>query len=319
MKKLAISMVTAITAMSAMLTSITASAATAIENEDSLQVVTYNYMTKTEQIDTLNRASHMTAMEADLNTENLEDISITEAYNPGLTDARSATSTFSIIGDDDQDEVDPNVFPYSAVLCLRLGQDTNGDGVTDSWGLGTGFLEGYDVMATAGHCFWGGSTNGWVEECRIYTRQDSSTFGTEYYYPLSWTCATEYINNRDWNYDWCAVTLQDNLGSANGWFGKGCSSGSIADTDVTISGYPAETASKIGHQYTHSGTVSSSTEYRANYSIDTEGGNSGSPVYDENGIVWAIHTHGGNSGARITSWLYDILQNKYLEGVEKWG
>lgn len=107
--------------------------------------------------------------------------------------------------------------------------------------------------------------------------------------------------------------------SANGWFGKGCSSGSIADTDVTISGYPAETASKIGHQYTHSGTVSSSTEYRANYSIDTEGGNSGSPVYDENGIVWAIHTHGGNSGARITSWLYDILQNKYLEGVEKWG
>ena len=261
------------------------------------------------------------------NEEKLDTLGISEetanaAFDPNALlssdSSNNSISTQSIIGDDDQKKVNPNVYPYCAVLALMLGQDTNGDGVVDSWGLGTGFLEGNDVMVTAGHCFWGGTTNGWVEECRIYVRQNSSTYGNIYYYPASWVCSTAYTSNRNINYDWCAVRLQDNLGAANGWFGKGVSSGSLKGTEVTISGYPAATSSKVGYQYTSSGTITSSTDYRVGYSIDTEGGNSGSPVYDSNGIVWAIHTHGGNSGTRISSGLYQILQDMYLEGVEKW-
>ncbi len=300
-------------------TSLTASAETP---DGGLSVVTFDYVAKTEttsilDIDALRSENQDIISDLDFDEETLD-----EAYNPGLIEAgmgamSGGNELNSIISPDDQVLVDPDVFPYSAVLCLRLGQDTNGDGVVDSWSRGTGYLEGYDVMATAGHCFWS-STNGWVEECQIYTRQDSPILGSTFYYPYSWTCSTEYTTNNNINYDWCAVKLQNDLGSSNGWFGKGCG-GDMLNTTFTISGYPAVTSSKIGHQYKHSGMMNSSTDYRVYYSIDTEGGQSGSPIYDSDYISWGIHTHGGNSGSRITPDLYTILQNMYLEGASIYG
>lgn len=322
MKKIVKMSVSAMIAL-ATFTSSVAICANAEESETGkLELVTYDYVSKTETTSEVSIDMLQTENEEKLDTLGISEETANAAFDPNALlssdSSNNSISTQSIIGDDDQKKVNPNVYPYCAVLALMLGQDTNGDGVVDSWGLGTGFLEGNDVMVTAGHCFWGGTTNGWVEECRIYVRQNSSTYGNVYYYPASWVCSTAYTSNRNINYDWCAVRLQDNLGAANGWFGKGVSSGSLKGTEVTISGYPAATSSKVGYQYTSSGTITSSTDYRVGYSIDTEGGNSGFPVYDSNGIVWAIHTHGGNSGTRISSGLYQILQDMYLEGVEKW-
>lgn len=114
-------------------------------------------------------------------------------------------------------------------------------------------------------------------------------------------------------FDWCVVTLQNDLGTNNGWFGVGTTNGSLKGTSVTISRYPGETAGKAGFQYRHSGTILSSAVYTVNYIIDTEGGQSGSPVYDSDYIAWAIHTTGGiyaNSGVRFTSDLFNIVKDK---------
>lgn len=161
---------------------------------------------------------------------------------------------------------------------------------------------------------------GWVHECRFFVRQDSAYYsGTDYYHPYSWTCASNYTQSGDSRYDWCAVTLWDNLGSSNGWFGKSWSSGSIDSLSVTLSGYPLN----WGRQYTGSGVTSNSTYYTVRYNIDTLPGNSGSPVYTPDYKVKAIHTGSydsfTNRGNRITEWLYGILQEKYEAGYEIYG
>lgn len=297
-----------------------ASETSSVRDEEIWETVTYDYITKTEKVEQVEKSLFKSNVQTKMQSMELTEENISQAYDPGIPEQSNIIGSRIVHGEDDRTPVNPNNSPYCRILALRLGQDTNGDGVADSWSLGTGFLEGYDVMATAGHCFWGGSTRGWVEECRIYVRQNSGTYGTSFYYPLSWTCSSNYTNNADTNYDWCAVTLQNNLGSANGWFGKGWSGGSINGKSVTVSGYPGDFH---GFQYKDSGTTVGSTTYKVQYDIDTAGGQSGSPVYDSNGIVWAIHTTSSNSpnnsGNRITEWLYTILQNKYLEGVKKWG
>jgi len=248
---------------------------------------------------------------------------ISSAYNPGIPTEDNFTTPKSIIGnDDDRKIVNPNVYPYCAILALKIGQITSGT-VVNSWVYGTGFLEGNDVMATAGHNMWSASY-GWVDDLRIYTKHNSNSYGTSFYHPMSWTCATNYTNGTDKNYDWSAVRLWDNLGGSLGWFGKAWSSGSIANKSVAISGYPTD-AGKFGYQYKDTGVLSATgiTYYLVRYyDIDTSGGQSGSPVFDSNNIAWAIHTTGATSynyGNRITEWLYTILQNMYLEGRLKWG
>lgn len=291
---------------------------------DTIELVTFHYLSKTETSSVVSANS--------LRSENLEKIAALgmdeETANAPFIPHQTSGSDpadfpipADIVGSDEQRRVNPNVYPYSAVLELRLGQDTGDDGKADIWGMGTGFLEGNDVMVTAGHCFWGGSVYKWVDDCRIYVRHNSSSFGSDYYHPYSWTCSTAYTNAENIDFDWCAVTLQDNLGASNGWFGKGYVPGGLSGKEVTISGYPADTPSKAGYQYTASGAITKSTDYRVMYTIDTEGGDSGAPIYDSDGIVWGIHAYGSrseNSGTRITDTLYQILQDMYLAGVEKW-
>lgn len=301
--------------------SVTASA----ESTDSgYQVVSYDYTTKTSSNCILDLDDLRTYNRELMSDLNLSEESANEAFSPIVSAdyAIGGLDPDSIIPpDDSRVKVNPNNYPYSAVLMLRLGRDTDGDGSINVWSRGTGFLEGNDVMVTAGHCFWS-TTDGWVDECRIYSKQNNPTPNTTYYYPGSWLCSTAYANSTssDSNYDWCVVTLQNNLGGTNGWFGR-----KIGEDNptygVTISGYPYSEG-KAGYQYKADGLISSSTTYKYSYTIDTEGGQSGSPIYDSSNDVIGVHTSTTtgtmNHGVRITSGLYDIILNKYLEGVERW-
>jgi V8-like Glu-specific endopeptidase len=137
---------------------------------------------------------------------------VTPAFSPEGT---VVIEPYSIIGSDDRIQVSPNSFPYSAVMYLALGQDTTGNGVANSWGHGTGFIEGPDLLVTAAHCIWSG-TNGWVEEMRVHYKQNGSSKNSNYYYPLNWNIPTEYTSSLNYNYDWAVVTMQTNLGDSSG-------------------------------------------------------------------------------------------------------
>ena len=65
---------------------------------------------------------------------------------------------------------------------------------------------------------------------------------------------------------------------------------------IRITGYGVDTGSSNQTQQTHTGPYSSSTSTKLYYNVDTEGGNSGSPVVDENtGYAIGVHTNGGCS------------------------
>ena len=265
-----------------------------------------------------------------------------------ISPAHNVGTTKSVIEPDDRVKVDPNTEPYCKILCLNLGRDTNGDGISDSWNLGTGFMVYKDLMLTAGHCMY--NSTGYVKEMRIYVKQSGSSLNSTYYYPASWVMSQAYIDNpNDANYDWCVVKLQNELGPQTGWFGYGVANSEKAVTvsgypdnpndanydwcvvklqnelgpqtgwfgygvansekAVTVSGYP-DNAEHRFNQYAASGTMTVSSDTRVSHNCDTEGGESGAPIYDSNYIAWGIHTHGGNSGVRINSYLYNLIESQ---------
>lgn len=86
----------------------------------------------------------------------------------------------------------------------------------------------------------------------------------------------------------------------------------LKGTEAQISGYPAD-RDRAQFQYFHMRPMVDVTDTRLIYDIDTFGGQSGSPIWQEtveNGlVVVGIHTTGGvssNSGTRITG---DVLDN----------
>lgn len=296
--------------------------ATETEREETMSIVEYNYSTKTEVTTTISLN--------DIKSENRQriysmDTTIGEIDLPYIPDhldveTNSSTNEMRSVASDAWGPVgstNVNVFPYSSILAMKIGWLDEDDNMI--WYYGTGFLEGYDVVATAGHNMWD-ETYGWVDDCRFYVRQYSGTYSsTDYYHPKEWTCATNFTSDFDLNYDWCAITLWDDLGSSNGWFGKGWSQNDIDDKYITMSGYPLS----YGIQYSGKAYTSDSTTYLVRYNLVVPQGTSGSPIYTSDHIVWAIQTHGYSStkdeGNRITEWLYNILQNKFLAGQKIYG
>lgn len=71
---------------------------------------------------------------------------------------------------------------------------------------------------------------------------------------------------------------------------------------IRITGFGVDSGSRNQTQQTHSGPYSSSTSSKIYYTVDTEGGNSGSPVIDEGtGHAIGVHTHGGCSSSGGTN------------------
>ena len=84
---------------------------------------------------------------------------------------------------------------------------------------------------------------------------------------------------------------------------------------VNTSGYPVEAAKPFATQWFNGGRIKSAEKDHITYMIDTEGGQSGSPIFfyekeTEERLVVAIHTTGyyPNRGVRITDALLDVIE-----------
>jgi len=277
----------------------------------------------------------------------------------------SVASPNIIIGEDDQKEdeyVDTTEHPYDCVLLLQLLFDLDDDGTYDIQCLGTGFLVGRNMMLTSAHNFYtkfyqddinkympgSGVEPGyfWVDQCRIYpghSASDISNVYDDYYFPRTWTWPSQYIQESssgaitvNENYDWLLATLFSPLGESRGWFGLTQPSNSeLIGMDIELSGYPAVTDYKRHYQFSTTGNISDYGTRRVYYDNDTEGGNSGSPVFiylpvEISGFpsIYVPHVvaiHQGwydstcNKGVRISDHLYDLVQERILEDQENYG
>ena len=202
---------------------------------------------------------------------------------------------------------DTTSFPNGAIVFIQRGGRHHC----------TGWMISKDTLVTAGHCLYSRSSGSW------YTGLDFVPGANGQYHPYgsasavtSWT-DTAYIQNGDTRQDWGIVKLNRPIGNQTGWFGLKWQGSSYNGTWSTLRGYPGDKG--IGEMWTMSGRVDESRPNQLCYSIDTMGGQSGSPVYLPSNYVIAIHAYGVgnhglggcpyqyNAGTRITKGLYDLI------------
>ena len=163
---------------------------------------------------------------------------------------------------------------------------------------------------------------GWADEIEVRPGRDENEE------PFSKTTATHFatvdswIYDRDPDFDYGVIHLDEDLGEQTGWFGFS-SKGDLALSDslVNISGYPAD--KNFGRQqWHHANRVLRPEANRIFYDVDTYGGQSGSPVWiyeDESDVpvVIGIHAYGvggtptsfqitANSGPRINELVFNF-------------
>ena len=221
----------------------------------------------------------------------------------------------NVLGTDDRTHVTAvTTYPWRTIVYIALDW---GAGFT-SWCTGA-LIDSYHVL-TAGHCVHNGTN--WVSDVEIIPGRNQSYMP---YYKSSWTLIrsyTEWTVNQDWNHDWALITVDRNIGSFTGWMGRQTATCNFFFCDgiytgtLNNAGYgqPApDGPSNNGRMFFDSDSGQSANDTKHWYYMDTEGGNSGGPVWRFDGTnryILTVHAYGGsstNSGTRLNSDKYDRL------------
>jgi hypothetical protein len=235
----------------------------------------------------------------------------TDGYNPKnktIDTIDTNISSLGVIGDDDRIVVsDTTVAPYkySGILISRFDVLNLNTGLTDSLYYGsTGFMEGPDLLVTAGHAIYGDVTsNNTNYDDKVYNPRFPDEI---YYYPArngsilpygSTTVERVYLEKSYYlnsEKDWACCKLSTKIGNTTGWCGK-ISYFYQENFPFDTCGYPSSGNYKM-YKATANMTYFESNEngyyYRTN--LDADGGQSGSPyiVNLKNGsYVCGIHTY----------------------------
>lgn len=228
------------------------------------------------------------------------------------TDPADARAIFEVVlGKDDRTVVsNTRQPPWRMIAALRIHTPTG------RVYCGTGWLIGPQTLMTAGHCVYIHDEGGWPTAIEVLPALNGATEPYERLVskPGSLHASKAWIDARERMADYGAITLPKRLGDQLGWFGFGAlADAQLKDATLNIAGYPVD-RDNATRQYFHA-RVATKVEPRViNYDIDTHGGQSGSPVWVNQGekrIAVGIHTTGssfGNSGTRINQQVYaDML------------
>ena len=200
--------------------------------------------------------------------------------------------------------------PWRQICALRIVSQT------DKTFVGTGWFIAPGVLATAGHCVFLQNEGGWAKSIRVIPAKFG---GDEPFGILTakvFGSVDGWVDQRQRDFDYGVIFLDDpTVGLQVGNFAVDVlDKPALQGTDAQISGYPADRDS-AAFQFFHARPMTDVTDTRLVYDIDTFGGQSGSPIWqetDERGIVAVgIHTTGGvssNSGTRING---DVMDNLF--------
>lgn len=233
----------------------------------------------------------------------LPDVAVASFGDSGFLEA--------VIGQDDRVKVAQSLLsanPWRQICSLRIRSQS------DQIYAGTAWFIGPKTLATAGHCVFLKNDGGWAKSIDIMPAR----FGNDK--PFGKMTATRFSAVDGWtkdssrDFDYGVIHLESGaVGDQIGNFEvRSFADLSFKDMLLKVSGYPAD-LEQAQFQYFHERPVQQVTTTRLFYDIDTFGGQSGSPIWqdtEENGVVAVgIHTTGGitsNSGTRIND---DVIDN----------
>ncbi|GHT05949.1 serine protease [Bacteroidia bacterium] len=190
-----------------------------------------------------------------------------------------------IIGDDDREKVKTLEYPYNCIALLRIEHNGRQD-----WA--TGFFISERCVATAGHCvFYNGQ---WAKSVTVIPGANLEG------YPTRWGEAKAtvlrsvkgWVRDGDAEYDYGAIILPDDTlhNRLRGTMGYAEYRPEHAK-EVELSGYPYS-IDKLQEQYHVKGKIDRVEANRLYYTIDTEAGQSGSPLFVREGdkcVVVGVH------------------------------
>ena len=251
----------------------------------------------------------------------------TESYLPN-----DEIPSKSVVGgyDGRQEISNPNQHPYrmTGYLSIKYNNVPTQSGATKNRSFrGTAFLEGPNLIVTAGHCLYADVTN----EDEYQDNKFNPTFPDEVIFypakngvtnPYGGISITEihidesYYTNCNTSNDWGACTLESNIGNTVGWNGK-ISCYYEQNHDATIWGYPLEVNGQTQYSmWQDTDKLTALEDGELNYLIDASGGQSGAPIVvnlDSGSYVCGIHTYGSgtsyNIGTQINNFMFSFLQS----------
>lgn len=154
---------------------------------------------------------------------------------------------------------------------------------------GTGFLYGDHAMGTAAHCLYDGRYGGKAKSIKVVLPHKTVIVdSSKLRYPTQWSAGSSSTVAGDWKYDYGTITLP--AGTARTYFGLFRDGAKVGDV-CSISGYRAgEGYARISRDKIRAiGTTNLMFHH------DILSGQSGAPIYDDEGYVVGIFNYNANS------------------------
>ncbi|MDE6656612.1 MAG: trypsin-like serine protease, partial [Anaeroplasmataceae bacterium] len=301
---------------------------------DSANMINFNMNNRTTSFQFFNENSYA-GME-NISTASLGQNETSELISKPYIPSEFANSTMptTVLGDDDRTRVtDSKSWPYlpTCLLDVVYKQVYNNEDKSyyNLHYFCSGFMEGPNLLVTAGHCIFGDITTGkyddnkdnrkFPDEVKVYAGAnsiDDVSLGEKYpyYAKVSFiNIQKAYYENDTFDYDWAALELDRDLGNRTGYYGR-IRDWYSASAEVYSYGYPTDkTLATMWESY---GKLLEKTTYTYRYDFDSFGGQSGSPVFmtDDDGVTYVcgIHTHGStsyNGGTIFNSFIMNYLRS----------
>ena len=175
----------------------------------------------------------------------------------------------------------------------------------------TAFLVGPYHAITAGHCVYDCNARKWKSDRGLYLRRNCYSRGIYMSEVQTWSYSGSDCTQDRYDIAWILLDKNDYTSSC--WMGYGTWN-SMPTIPGEICGYPADKPrGSYGCLYcSRCGDIKRASTYRLQYTCDSYGGMSGSPVftaeYDSKDYQYAygVHTHGRskNEGTRFDSYYF---------------